>query len=66
MELLRGYLPLLIPLVIAQVALAIIALVHVLKYPHYRFGNKVMWIIIVCFVQLIGSVVYFTFGKGEE
>ena len=66
MDLLREYLPFLVPLVIAQVALAITALVHVLKHPRYRFGNKIMWIIIVCLVQFIGSAVYFVFGRGEE
>jgi len=66
MDLLKEYLPFLIPLVIAQVTLAIIALVHVLKHPHYRFGNKIMWIIIVCLVQIIGPIVYFVLGRGEE
>jgi len=66
MDLLREYLPFLVPLVIAQVALAITALVHALKHPRYRFGNKIMWIIIVCLVQFIGPAVYFVFGRGEE
>lgn len=66
MELLKEYIPFLIPLVIAEVALAITALIHVLKHPNYRFGNKIMWIIIVCLVQMIGPIVYFVFGRGEE
>jgi len=66
MELLREYLPFLIPLIIAQVVLAITALVHVLKHPRYRFGNKGMWIIIVCVIQFIGPAVYFVFGRDEE
>jgi len=37
---LKEYLPFLIPLVIAQYALAITALVHVLRHPRYRFGIK--------------------------
>jgi len=49
---LKEYLPFLIPLVIAQYALAITALVHVLRHPRYRFGNKVMWVLIVLFIQL--------------
>jgi hypothetical protein len=65
-NMLKEYLPFLIPLVIAQLALAIIALVHVLRHPRYRFGNKVMWALIVVLVQIIGPVVYFAFGRGEE
>jgi hypothetical protein len=66
MDLLIEYLPFIIPLVIAEFTLAIVALVHVLKHPHYRFGNKTMWILIVLFVQIIGPVLYFVGGRGEE
>lgn len=66
MDILMEYLPLLIPVIIIELALAITALIHVLKHPVYRFGNKVMWIVIVLIVQIIGPVVYFVFGRGEE
>ncbi len=66
MDILMEYLPFLIPVIIIELALAITALVHVLKHPVYRFGNKVMWIVIVLIVQIIGPVVYFVFGRGEE
>ena len=42
METFLEYLPFLIPVIIAEYALAIIALIHVIKHPNYRFGNKVM------------------------
>ena len=60
------YLPFLIPILIAELALAITALVHVLKHPHYRFGNKAMWIVIVLLIQIIGPIIYFLVGRGEE
>lgn len=66
LNMLKDYLPFLIPLVIAQFVLGITALVHVLRHPHYRFGNKVMWALSVMLVQIIGPVVYFAFGRGEE
>lgn len=66
LTMLKEYLPFLIPLVIAQLALGLTALVHVLRHPHYRFGNQVMWAFIVMLVQIIGPVVYFAFGRGEE
>lgn len=59
-------LPLIIPIAILEWTLAIAALVHVLKHPHYRFGNKPMWIVIVLFVQIIGPIVYFLFGRGRD
>jgi len=59
-------LPFLIPLVVVELSLAIIALVHVLRHPNYKFGNKIMWAVIVLFVQFIGPVIYFTLGRGDE
>lgn len=59
-------LPLVIPLIILELALMITALLHVLRHPHYRFGNKIMWLLIVVLFQIIGPVIYFVFGRGED
>ncbi len=66
MELLLEYLPLLIPLLLLEYALAITALVHVLCHPNYRFGTRIVWVLVVLFVQIIGPVLYFTVGRGEK
>lgn len=60
------YLPLLIPLVIIQFTLMLTALIHVLRHPHYRFGSKLFWILMVALLNIIGPVVYFAAGKGEN
>lgn len=60
------YLPFLIPIIIIELVLMITALIHVLKHRNYRFGNRIMWIFIVVLVQIIGPVLYFTVGRGEE
>ena len=66
MDVLMANLPLFIPLIIAEVILAVTALIHVLRHPHYRFGNKIMWALIVLFIQVIGPIAYFIMGRGEE
>ena len=66
MDKLMEFLPFLIPLFLIQLALMITALMHVLKHPQYRFGSRTMWILVVVFLQIIGPVVYFAFGRGEE
>ncbi|HGM1124199.1 TPA: PLD nuclease N-terminal domain-containing protein [Clostridioides difficile] len=66
MENLMEYLPLLIPVIILDLILIITALVHVLRYPNYKIGNKAIWIIVVLFISLIGPILYFTIGRGEE
>lgn len=63
---LQEFLPFLIPLIIIQLALAIFSLVHVLRHPNYKFGNKILWIVIVLSIQFIGPAVYFAIGKGDE
>ncbi|HBF5150000.1 TPA: PLDc_N domain-containing protein [Clostridioides difficile] len=66
MENLMEYLPLLVPVIILDLILIITALVHVLKHPNYKIGNKAIWIIVVLFISLIGPILYFTIGRGEE
>lgn len=55
-----------LPLIILQFTLALVALVHVLKHDKYRFGNRIIWIFVVLFLQFIGPVVYFVFGREQE
>lgn len=63
---LMEYLPFLIPLFLLQVSLALIALVHILKHPNYRFGNKMLWIPLVLLIQILGPILYFALGRGDE
>lgn len=66
MSLISSMIPILIPIFIIDFLLALAALIHVLKHPRYRFGNRVMWAIIVVCLLLIGPIVYFAFGRGDE
>lgn len=65
-DLLMEYLPFLLPLIILQLGLAIFSAVHVIRHPHYRFGNQVMWLLIVLLIQFIGPLIYFVFGRGDH
>jgi len=60
------YLPFIIPIVLVELILMIVALVHLLKHRNFRFGNQIMWVLIVVFLQIIGPILYFTIGRGEE
>ncbi|PIC70525.1 hypothetical protein CSV75_10800 [Sporosarcina sp. P18a] len=64
--LLMEYLPFLLPLIILQLGLAIFSAIHVIRHPHYRFGNQVMWLLIVLLIQFIGPLIYFVFGRGDD
>ena len=65
MNVLTENLQLLLPLIVLELSLTIVALIHVLRHPKYRFGNRILWIL-MCFVQIIGPIIYFVFGKGED
>ncbi len=66
MDIIAKYLPLLIPVAIIQLALQIAALLNILKHRKFRFGNIVIWIIIVLITGFIGPILYFTIGRADE
>lgn len=66
MDTLFKMLPLLTPILLLDLALAAAAVVHILRHPHYRFGNKMMWLVIAIILLLFGPVIYFVFGKGQK
>ncbi len=64
-DFLRKYLPLLIPIILVELALLIPALVDVIRRPKTN-GPKWMWILIIILINLIGPIVYFVIGRKEE
>ncbi len=66
MDALLEMLPLLIPILMLDAILAVVAVLHVLRHPHYRFGNKALWLVMVIVLLLFGPIIYFIFGKGDE
>ena len=66
MDIIATYWPFLLPLILLELVLLVVALVHIFRHDHYRFGNRVFWIIIVVLFQTIGPVLYLTVGRGED
>lgn len=66
MEFIREYLPILIPIVVLEIGLMIYALTNILKHNKFKFGNKVMWIVVVVLIQIIGPIFYLMIGKDNE
>lgn len=65
MEFITKNLSLILPLIIIELGLTIASLIHVLTHKKYKFGNRILWIL-VSFLSILGPVVYFVFGRGEE
>lgn len=55
---------LIMPLLILQALLAIIGLISLAKAEHTR-GPKWLWLIILIFGNILGSIVYFTVGRKD-
>jgi len=62
---LNEMLPFLIPIIIVELSLTVAALVHILTHKTYKSGNRTLWIV-VSFIQIIGPILYFIFGKSDE
>jgi len=56
-----------IPLVIVQLALLFFAVFDLLKQERrVRGGNKAVWALVIVFVNILGPLIYFFFGRDEE
>ena len=64
-ETLLKYLPILIPLIVIQIGLMIVAIVDLIKREKTR-GPKWVWFIVIIFVNLIGPILYFVVGREDE
>ena len=67
MEKLIELLPLLIPLIIAQLAVLGYSLYHIFTHTTYKRGNRVLWAVVtvVLMNSFIGPVLYFLLGKED-
>jgi hypothetical protein len=64
MEQLQEVLPLLVPILIIQIALVVYALLDLIRRPRTR-GPKWLWLLVILFINLIGPIVYLIVGRDE-
>lgn len=64
-SIIQQYLPLLIPVIIIEIILLVVALLDLIKQPVTR-GPKWVWALVIVFVNIMGPIVYFIFGRKEE
>lgn len=58
--------PLLIPLVVIQLALMTVALLDLSRREKVRGGRKWVWALVIIFVNTIGPIIYLVAGRTEE
>jgi hypothetical protein len=58
---------LLVPVLVIQLGLIVLALYDLLKSERrVRGDNKLVWGLIIVFINLIGPILYFVVGREEE
>ncbi len=64
MDIIRQILPFLIPILLLQLALIIVALIDLARRERTR-GPKWAWVLIILLINFIGPIVYFVLGREE-
>jgi hypothetical protein len=65
METVIQMLPYMIPLIILEVVLTVVALIDLAKRKHVMGGNKIIWVLVTVCIQIIGPVIYLIAGRKE-
>ena len=61
------FLPFLIPLFIAELALFAYTLYHILTHKTYKRGSRALWLVItIVFMNFTGPILYFLLGKEDS
>jgi hypothetical protein len=55
-----------IPILIIEIILIVISLVDLSKRKKVQFDNKIIWVIIIVFLNLIGPILYLAWGRHAE
>ena len=64
MQRILEFLPYLIPILLLQLVLIVVALIDLARRERTR-GPKWLWVLIILFVNLIGPIIYFVVGREE-
>lgn len=68
MDKLLEYLPFLIPLIIAELAVVGYTLYHIFTHSTYKRGTRALWVAVsvVLMNTFIGPILYFVLGKEDS
>ncbi|WP_312472617.1 PLDc N-terminal domain-containing protein [Neobacillus sp.] len=65
MDALANYLPIILPILIIQLILIIVAIIDLVRIEKTN-GPKWLWVIIILFINIIGPILYFVIGRKSN
>ena len=65
MEKILQYIPFLIPILVIQLILMVVALLDLIRRKKTK-GPKWLWALIIVFVEFLGPIVYLVFGRVDD
>ncbi|TVP86091.1 MAG: PLDc_N domain-containing protein [Acholeplasmataceae bacterium] len=66
MDRLLELLPLLIPLILIQIGLAVYALIVLHRAKRVRGDSKLLWALVIIFINLFGPVIFLFLGRLDD
>ena len=66
LQTITGMLPFLIPLVVIQLALMVIALVDLFKRENMKTNTRLVWVFVIILINVIGPIVYLLAGRKDK
>ena len=64
MDQIRQFLPYLIPIILLQLVLLVVALIDLARRERTR-GPKWVWVLVIVFINVIGPILYLVLGREE-
>ena len=65
-EAIKNALPYLIPLLVVEMVLLIVAIIDLDRRQYVTGNNKLFWVLIIVIIGIIGPVIYFIFGRRKK
>jgi len=61
-----SFLPIIIPLLVLQLILLVIATIHLVKNDRLDQTHKLIWVLVIVFINIIGPILYLIFGRKDD
>ena len=61
-----SFLPIIIPLLVLQLILLVITTIHLVKNDRLDQTHKLIWVLVIVFINIIGPILYLIFGRKDD